>query len=270
MEQLTLGFIGCGSMGTAIIKGIVKNNTVDSDKIWVYDVQADKAEALQKNISVNVASDYSELCEKSDCIFLVVKPADLSHLLSRINNLLHENHLIVSVIAGISTGFIDSALGNNHRVIRLMPNTPCLIGEGVIAISPGKYARESDPDMVEELVASLGLTIKTEDKYMDAITALSGSGPAYVLLFLESLVEGGVNIGLDRQTAENLATQTLMGTAKMAQSSGNNYVELKNSVASPGGTTIAALKSLETNAFRGTVMDAVAAAFQRAKSLKAD
>ena len=279
MEQLSLGFIGCGAMGSAIISGIVKSNTVPAEHIWVYDVDADKPESIKNKFAVNMADDLSELCRESDYIFLAVKPADLQDLLENIRDCITGEHLLISVIAGKTTEFIESIIsgdssaacgdnaGNHPLVIRLMPNTPCLIGEGVVAVAPGSRATEDQVASVERLVEPLGLTVNTREKYMDAITALSGSGPGYAFVFMEALVDGAVNSGLDRPTAEKMASQTLLGAAAMARDTGRSLADLKGSVTSPGGTTIAAINLMENRAFRGTVMDAVGEATRKAGEL---
>ncbi len=268
MKNFSPGFIGCGAMGTAIIKGIIQSKTVKAENIWIYDVSEEKMDLLKNELSVNRASNYAELCQKSNCIFLAVKPADLQQLLARLKEQLNREHLIVSVIAGKSINFMESVLENNVRIIRLMPNTPCLIGEGVVAIAKGSRATDKDLDRVENMISSLGLTLLIEEKHLDAVTALSGSGPGYVYLFMEALVDGGVNIGLNRQIAEKMVIQTVLGSAQMAKSTGKSFSDLKNSVTSPGGTTIAALRLLESNSFHGTVMNAVQEALQKAGSLK--
>jgi len=267
LSELSLGFIGCGAMGTAIISGIASNKTVSPEKIWVYDLEKERIEYLKREFSVKEASDYADICQNSNYIFLAVKPADLHSLLNEIKSYLNSGHLLISVIAGKTTGFIESALEGQAKVIRLMPNTPCLIGEGVVAISPGSKATAEQLQQVESLVSTLGITIQTEEKKLDAITAVSGSGPGYAYLFMEAMVDGGVNAGLDRNTAEKLVAQTFLGAARMAQSTGKSFGELKNSVTSPGGTTIAAIKHMEKNSLRGIAMDAVEIAAQKAKKL---
>lgn len=268
MEQVNTGFIGCGAMGSAIIKGIINNNIISPENIWGYDLSRDKTENLKNNFGINIASNYAELCENSKQIFLAVKPADFKTVMREIKAFINKDHTVISIAAGISTAFMESVLGEYTRIIRLMPNTPCLIGEGVIAVSPGKYALNDDVDKVERMVRSLGHTLVVKEKHMNAVTALSGSGPAYAYLFMEALVDGGVSAGLDRRTATELAAQTLSGAAKMVQTTGKTLPELKYSVTSPGGTTIAALNILEENAFRGTVINAVAGAVRRAKELE--
>ena len=267
MSEVSLGFIGCGAMGTAIISGIASNKTVSPETIWVYDLEKERIEYLKREFSVKEASDYADICQNSNYIFLAVKPADLHSLLNEIKSYLNSGHLLISVIAGKTTGFIESALEGQAKVIRLMPNTPCLIGEGVVAISPGSKATAEQLQQVESLVSTLGITIQTEEKKLDAITAVSGSGPGYAYLFMEAMVDGGVNAGLDRNTAEKLVAQTFLGAARMAQSTGKSFGELKNSVTSPGGTTIAAIKHMEKNSLRGIAMDAVEIAALKAKKL---
>ncbi len=268
MERMSPGFIGCGAMGSAIIKGIINKNIMPAGNIWAYDLFHEKTKLLKNDYNVNIASDYTELLKKSSQIFLAVKPGDFKSLLEKIKPYLRNEHIFISIAAGVSTAFIESRLGGEVRVIRLMPNTPCLIGEGVVVLSSGKFTSKTDMDAVEEMVKCLGMTLNLKEEYMNAVTALSGSGPGYVFLFLEALVDGGVNVGLDRQTATDLAVQTLSGAAKMVQATGKSLPELKSSVTSPGGTTIAALKIFEENAFRGTVMNAVTEATRRAKEIE--
>ncbi|NLI69472.1 MAG: pyrroline-5-carboxylate reductase [Firmicutes bacterium] len=267
MERIKIGFIGCGVMGSAIVNGVLKSGLFAEQNVWINDRDTAKTASLGKNFAVNITDNVSELCQKSDVIIISIKPDGFDSLLREIEPFLGEDRIIVSVAAGVSTASIERILGN-RRVVRVMPNTPCLVGEGVMALAAGKYARPADLDMMEKIFKPLGMTVRIPEKNMNAVTALSGSGPAYVFLFIEALADGGVNLGLDRHLSTRLALQTILGSAQMAQKTDTGVVDLKNMVASPGGTTMAALKVFEENAFKGTVINALARAAARAGDLE--
>lgn len=267
MEGVKIGFIGCGVMGSAIINGVLKGGLIAERNVWINDRDTAKTASLRNSSAVNITTDVSELCKKSNVIIISIKPDGFDSLLRGIEPFLGDDRIIVSVAAGVSTASIEKILGK-QRVVRVMPNTPCLIGKGVMALAAGKYALPVDLDIMEKIFEPLGMTVRIPETDMNAVTALSGSGPAYVFLFIESLVDGGVNLGLDRHLATRLALQTLIGSAQMAEKMGTGIADLKNMVTSPGGTTMAALKVLEENAFKGTVINALSRAAARAGELE--
>ncbi len=263
-----IGLIGCGAMGTAIIQGIINNKTAKPEQITVFDIDQSKTDELKKTCRVTTAPGAASLCSGVDIIILAVKPADYGSLLSETASAIAEKHLLISVAAGISSSYIEELLSpKKTRVIRMMPNTPCLIGQGAIACSAGSYADEQDLSMAGEITAGLGLTVTVKEKYMDAVTGLSGSGPAYIYLIIEALIDGGISAGLDRETATALVLRTVTGAGEMLIRTGKHPAELKSMVTSPAGTTMAGLQVMEDNALRGTIIRAVEAAVRRAGEL---
>lgn len=260
------GFIGCGTMGNVLINGIMREKLLEPDQIIIYDNLISKTKQFEKE-GVSVASSLKELCQKSNFLFMVVKPQDLGDLLREIAAFLHKNQVIVSVVAGASTAFIEENLNNNMKVIRIMPNTPCLVNEGMIALCSGAGVDKKDIEIVIKILKPLGKIVVTDESLMDAVTGLSGSGPAYVCLFLEALIDGGVEVGLPRDLASLLAVQTVLGTAKMVQQTGKLPAELKNMVTSPGGTTSGGLLVLEENRVRASLISAVKKSTARAREL---
>ncbi len=267
MKQKGVGFIGCGAMGSAFIKGIIKGNKVPAAEVLVYDIRKEAVKQVLDEFPVVAAGTPRQLLEESRIVFGAVKPADYPSMLSGIKDFLRKEHLLVSVAAGITAEYIKTLLGQEVKVARLMPNTPCLIGEGAVALAADENVNAEELQEIKGLIEVLGEVVEVKEKDMDAVTGLSGSGPAYVYLFLESLIEGGVKAGLERKVASRLAVQTVMGAAKMMRDTGNHPAVLKARVTSPGGTTSAGLYELEERAFRSAVISAVTRACQRAGEL---
>ncbi len=262
-----LGFIGCGTMGTALLGGIIQKGLKKPGEIAVFDQDSSKTEYLKEKHEVNIMPDASTLCSKAQTVFLAVKPQDMPNLLKEIKNDVTDNHLIISVAAGLKLEFFQSILGHDKKVIRVMPNTPCLIGEGMSVASKGSAVSAEEEQEVVTLLEALGKVVVLDEKHMDVVTGLSGSGPAYVLLFIESLADGGVEMGLNRDTALLLAAQTVYGAASMLMEKQENPAVLKNMITSPGGTTSAGLLAMEQGAVRASIIKAVIEATQRSKAL---
>ncbi len=262
-----IGFIGCGSMGSAIIKGTVNKGKLSPSNIWCYEINQEALEALTQEVPLRVASSYEELLKNSSMVFLAVKPGDYASLLQELQDNIRKDQVLISVAAGISISYLEKYLGTDAKIVRVMPNTPCLVGEGAIAISSGPTVSEEELNTIKSLLQCLGLTVVVQEKDMNAVTGLSGSGPAYVYLFLESLIEGGVKAGLDRETAGELARQTVKGAAEMMKVNEQHPALLKSAVTSPGGTTSYGLYVLEEERFRAAVVRAVEKACIRAKEL---
>ncbi|UNC93866.1 pyrroline-5-carboxylate reductase [Candidatus Contubernalis alkalaceticus] len=254
-------------MGTALLSGIIHSNLVHPTDIMVWDVLSQKTEDIKKQYKVVAASQMKDMFDLPRMIFLAVKPADMPQVLDHIRDFLKDDHLIISVAAGISIDQIIKVVGTDQKVIRLMPNTPCLISMGMTVVSPGNNVAENELSFVMKLMEALGKVVILEEKLMDAATGLSGSGPAYVFMFVEALADGGVKMGLPRDKALLLAAQTVSGAAEMVIQSGEHPSTLKDRVASPGGTTIEGIYALEKKSFRGTIMKAVEAAVKRAGEL---
>lgn len=264
IEGNIIGIIGVGNMGEAILRGLHKKKIggiIISEK---NDVRRDY---IQRMYQVDSASDNLELAARADIIILAVKPQDAKVVLEELCPRMDESKLLISLAAGITIQHVCSFLGTEARLIRAMPNMAAIVLESATALTRGGSASEQDVDTARELFDSLGRTVVLQEALMDAVTGLSGSGPAYVALFVEALADGGVRMGLPRQEALDLAAQTVLGTARLLLETGEHPAVLKDRVASPGGTTIAALSVLEHQGFRGTVIEAVIASAERAREL---
>lgn len=262
-----IGIIGGGKMGSVLIGGVISRNLIPAVHITVSDTILERLEELKTIYGVNTTSDNKEALAASDIIILAVKPQNMAEVLEGMSVAFHQNQLIISIAAGIPTKFIEGFFGKGPRVVRVMPNTPALIGEGAAALAGGSYATEEDLDMARAIFESVGITVSVKEDLMDAVTGLSGSGPAYVFLIIEALADAGVNLGLSRDVALKLSAQTIMGASKLFLSGNKHPAELKDMVTSPGGTTIAGLKALEEGKLRATLMAAVEAAALRSRDL---
>ncbi len=265
MEKL--GFVGCGAMGSALIKGILESKVMQAENIICWDTDAQKLTALREQYNITAATHSRQVPEFADIIFLAVKPGDVPKVLAEFGERITEGHLLVSIAAGVTQAQIKRGLTSKAKVIRIMPNTPCLVGAGMIVIAPGKEVPDDGIEAVIKLLEPVGRVIVLAEKQLDAVTGLSGSGPAYVFAFIEALADGGVKAGLSKETALLLAAQTVLGAAKMMLETGEHPSVLKDRVTSPGGTTIEGLSVLEKGGFRGNIMGAVEAATRRSREL---
>jgi pyrroline-5-carboxylate reductase len=262
--------IGSGSMGGALMKGAAKTAGLG---IGFTDADLSKAEAAARALGVSVYASNAEAAAKGDFVFLAVKPQVLPAVLEEIAPVLtarlaHGNPpVVVSMAAGFSLAKIHALLGAPVPLVRIMPNTPALVSRGVIAMTVSPETPADKAADLEKILSAAGMVDRVAEKYLDAVTGLSGSGPAFVCLFIEALADGGVLAGLPRDTALRFAAQTVGGTAALVTESGRHPGELKDMVASPGGTTIAGVAALENGAFRGTVINAVQAAWKRSAEL---
>lgn len=268
MQDHRIGLIGCGAMGTAMARGMIKKGGVDPAAVQVYDLSRERREKLAQELQLTAAAELSAMLLHCRHIFIAVKPQDMAALLDTIRPLVKPHQLVTSIAAGITIQFIASLLPPESKVIRLMPNTACLVGEGAMAISSGAAVTAAEQEEVSTLLSSLGLVVPVPENLMDAVTGLSGSGPAYVFLFVEALIDAGVNVGLKREVASDLVVQTVIGAAQMLRESKLHPAELRNAVTSPAGTTSAALQVLEEEGFRSSLGKAVMQAFRRAGELQ--
>jgi len=263
--------IGSGNMGYALMKGA--SSLSSGIKIFFTDTDKEKARNASDSLKAQVIESNTEAVKKGDYIFLAVKPQVLPHVLFEIEGALKERvnskspPVVVSMAAGWSIKKIQETVSCRLPVVRIMPNTPALIGKGVIAFSPSSEVPEEKIQELKEILGCSGIVDKIDERCMDAVTGLSGSGPAFVYLFIEALADGGVRAGLPRDKALEYAAQTVVGAASMIRETGKHPGELKDMVTSPGGTTIEGIASLENGAFRGTVMKAVEAACRRSAEL---
>ncbi len=267
MLEDRIGFIGAGKMGGAIIKGILRAGLVDRSRIAASDPVESLGKALVEETGIRFMQDNAGLVQASDIVILAVKPQVMDGVLRELAGAVPGETLWVSIAAGVPIHRIESLLPEGARVVRVMPNTPCLVGQAASAYSGGRWARSEDLHKVDEILSSVGLAVAVEEHHLDAVTALSGSGPAYVFLFIESLIAGGVQMGLSRDVAHNLALQTVHGAAVMARGAEGHLADLRDAVTSPAGTTAAGLLALEQGGFRATVMEAVIEAAERSQAL---
>ena len=260
-----IGIIGVGNMGEAIVRGLQKKGF--SEGIAASDVRPDRRDSIKKTYGLEVFSDSKQLASQVDIVIVAVKPQDLRGVLEEISSALDPSKILISIVAGASLATISSILGQNLRLIRAMPNIAALVLESATALSQGGEASAEDMEVSQEIFDALGRTVILPETLMDAVTGMSGSGPAYVCLIIEALADGGVRMGLPRREALELATQTVLGTSRLLLEQGIHPGELKDKVASPGGTTIAGIASLEARGVRGAMIEAVISATQRSKEL---
>lgn len=266
----TVGFIGAGAMAEALIKSLVEKKYTEPGKIWASDISESRLKYLNEQYGINCRADNQEVVKNSDVIIYAVKPFLLGDVLPEIARAVKgSSQLHVSVAAGISLSFIEQLLPAGSPVIRVMPNTPSLIGAGASAFSLGAHASSGHEKLVREILDCTGVSVKVPEHLLNAVTGLSGSGPAYVFMFIEALIDGGVKNGLPRDVASLLATQTVLGAARLVQETGEHPARLKDMVTTPGGTTIAALHILEEGGLRATVINAVEASAKRAEEMGA-
>ncbi len=267
MLKEKIGFIGGGKMGEALCKGIINAGLSNSGNIMVSDVVVERCRLLNQEIGVLTTQKNDEVVSFADVIILAVKPQMMNEVLINLKNDITNRHLVVSIAAGIPIRFIESRLQTGIRIIRVMPNTPCLIGLSATAYAPGKYATIEDGKLVSSLFNAVGKVFQLDEKYLDAVTGLSGSGPAYVYMVIEAMSDGGVKMGLPRDISTALAAQTVMGAAKMVLETGQHPAQLKDAVTSPGGTTIEGISKLEDGGLRSAFINAVEAATLKSKKL---
>lgn len=266
----TIGFLGAGNMAGALIKGLLHSGVVEASAIVASDVKADRLKHLHAVHGIRVTQDNHELVREVDVLVLSVKPQVIDKALSLVGADIQAHTLVISVAAGVPIEAIEGRLPPHARVVRSMPNTPATALAGATAIAGGTHATEADMERAEQIFQAVGRVVRLEEGLLDAVTGLSGSGPAYVMLIIEALADGGVKVGLHRDTALLLAAQTVYGSAKLLLETGDHPGRLKDMVTSPGGTAIAGLHTLESGALRKTLIDAVETATRRAAELGAE
>jgi pyrroline-5-carboxylate reductase len=258
-----IGFIGGGKMATALIRGLLRAGLVEAHAIAVGEPSAQARAALSQAANVSVSADNQQPLRHGQIIVLAVKPQDIPGVLQELRQGLRPDQLVVSLAAGIRLEQLEGALGT-QRTIRVMPNTPCLVGCGASCFARGRWATDHDASLIHTMLSAVGTVAEVPEPLLDAVTGLSGSGPAYVAIFIEALADGGVRMGLSRELALALAIQTTLGTARLLAETQLHPGQLKDMVASPGGTTIAGIHALERAGLRAAVMDAVEAATRQA------
>ncbi len=258
-----IGVIGCGNMGEALIKGMIEKSKVESTQIVVNDINKERQNYIVEKYNT-AGSDIKKVVSFSEMVFLVVKPKDLEKTLEPVKDLFNENQILISVLAGVRIQKLKN-LVKNPNIVRIMPNTPALIGEGVIGVSFEKEIEKKEE--IVNLLKALGEVFEVKEELLDVITGLSGSGPAYVFTFIDALAQGGVKMGLSYQDALKIATQTVLGSAKLLKETEEHPAVMRDKVTSPAGTTIYGLHELEKRNFKDAVISAVEKATERSKEL---
>lgn len=265
----TLGFLGAGNMAGAILKSVAGKRLIEPQDCWACDVLPEKPRALAAELGISVAASAAELFEKCASVVIATKPQDLAALLESIKGDVTPDHRIISICAGAATKMFEAALGEGARVVRVMPNTPALIGEGAAGVAGGAHATPDDVAAVVALFEAVGIAAEVAESDLDAITALSGSGPAYVFKTIELLEAAGIEMGLDPDLSRRFAIQTFVGASKLAAESDATPAELRARVTSKGGTTAAALEAFESGGLDALFISAVKRARERSIELAA-
>lgn len=262
-----IGVIGAGKIGSAILRGAIGAGLVRKEQVMASDVSKSLRQSVAKELGIKVTPSNGKVCDFADIVILSVKPQIVDPVLKEMAKKLGRTKLLISVAAGVPLSRLEGHLTKGARVVRVMPNISCVVGAAASCYSGGTHATAKDLEKVGLILSSFGIALPLEEKYLDAVTGLSGSGPAYVFLFMESLADAGVQLGLARDVALKLAVQTVFGAAKMALESGKHLGQLRDEVTSPGGTTIAGLYALEKGGFRSTVIEAILRAAERSREL---
>jgi pyrroline-5-carboxylate reductase len=266
---MQVGLIGCGKMGQALALGAIRSGSLEAENLHVFDPIPAAVDQLLSDTSAHASPALSSLISACEVLLLCVKPGDIQTVLEQVadSEKSANDLLILSIAAGVTISQMESLVAGKARIIRAMPNTPALVGEGAAAYSLGSQANDEDATFAKSLLGSVGTVHEVKESLMDAVTGISGSGPAYVFTFIEALADGALLEGIPRDQALALATQTVLGAATLVRDSGSLPAELRDRVTSPGGTTISGLAALETGAFRSTIINAVSSATRRSKEL---
>lgn len=267
LEQKKVGFIGAGTMAKAIIKGIISSNIMPKENLAASEISPEVAAKASEETGIQVLTDNIELAKQSDIIILCVKPYMIEEVLKNIKQVITPNKVVVSIAAGVNLQQIEDILGTGISTIRVMPNTPALVGEGMSAICRGKLATGEESELIVKLFKSVGKCIEVEEKDINAVTGISGSGPAFMYLIIEALADGGVKMGLKKEVALKLASQTALGAAKMVIETKKHPAILKDEVATPGGCTVAGLSMMEKEKVRSALIKTVQETAETASEL---
>jgi pyrroline-5-carboxylate reductase len=265
--KLTIGFLGAGKMAAALARGFVRAGLLTARQIIASDPSEAARAAFAKEVGAKTTASNPEVARFANVLVLAVKPDQVGTVLADVRDHFTAKHCLISIAAGMPLAKLEAGLGAGARLIRVMPNTPALVGASATAFALGKSARPEDGELAQKLFSAIGLAFQVKEALLDAVTGLSGSGPAYVCLFIEGLSDGGVAAGLPREVATRLAAQTVLGSAKMVLETGLHPGVLKDMVTSPGGTTIEGLHELEKGKVRGALISAVRAAAEKSRKL---
>lgn len=264
-----LGFIGAGNMAEAIARGVLTGKLYRPEDILAADVSPQRRAYFADQLKIRAMDQAIPVVTQCQTVLLCVKPQQMPELLASLRDFVTPQHLLLSIAAGISTRYIEQNLdpGKNIRVVRAMPNTPMLVGQGMVAICPGAHATTQDLATARNIYQSSAAVVEVQESQLDAVTAVSGSGPAYVFFLVEQMIQAGIELGLDPQTAHQLATRTALGAATMLCNSADSPAELRRKVTSPGGTTLAAITHMQQQNLPQTIVDALKAAARRSQEL---
>ena len=263
---MKLGFVGAGNMAQAIIGGVLASGLLKKEEIIASDVMPEMAELVKEKFGIHTTTDNNEVA-KADIIFLAVKPVYCQKVIEGIREQISENQIIVSIVAGKTVTWLEEMFGGKKKIVRTMPNTPALVGEGITAACPNENVTSEETEQVCEILESFGKAEVVTESIMDAVVAISGSSPAYVFLFIEAMADAAVAEGMPRAQAYRFAAQAVLGSAKMVLETGKHPGELKDMVCSPAGTTIDAVRVLEQTGFRSSVMECMKACAEKSRKL---
>ena len=264
---MKLGFIGTGNMASAIMGGIIKNNVIPAEEIIGADLFAPGRERAQKEYGINVTADNKEVASKAETIILSVKPQFYASVIADIKDVVTDNQIIITIAPGKTLAWLAEQFGKDVKIVRTMPNTPAMVGEGMTAATPNEYVTKEELDYACKILSAFGKVEVVTEHIMDADVAVSGSTPAYVFMFIEAMADAAVAEGMPRAQAYKFAAQAVLGSAKMVLETGKHPGELKDMVCSPAGTTIEAVGVLEEHGFRSAVIDAMKACVDVAKGM---
>jgi len=267
MLEATVGLLGAGKMGEALARGLLRARALPLERLMLSDSDPQRRKAVARALGVEVLDDNRRLIQEAGILVLALKPDVTRAVLPELADAITPEKLLVSIAAGVSLAELEAMVGADKRVVRVMPNTPALVGAGAAGYALGRNASERDAATVEKLLGAVGLCVRVPERLLDAVTGLSGSGPAFVAVFIEALADGGVLCGLPRQQALTLAAQTVLGTARLVLDGGKHPAQIKDMVASPGGTTIEGLRALEELGLRAAAIAAVQAAAEKSAIL---
>ncbi len=267
LKKKKIAILGAGNMGEALAKGLLRAGKIPPEFLTCTDARAERREEIHKRYGVQVTGDNRAAAAQADLVVLAVKPQVIESLLDEIAPAVDAKKLVISIAAGVPIAALARKLGAGVRIVRTMPNTPALVGAGATALARGPHATDGDLEQALALFEAVGVAVVVEEHHLDAVTGLSGSGPAFVFMAIEALADGGVKVGLARPVAMALAAQAVMGSAKLVLETGEHPGRLKDQVTSPGGTSIAGVHALEQHGFRAALIAAVEAATRRSREL---
>jgi pyrroline-5-carboxylate reductase len=267
LKNKTIAFLGAGNMGEALIRGLLAAKTMAPLQIIATDVRRERLDELAKTFGVRITSDNVKAVSDADIVLLAVKPQQMSTVLAPLKSATSDHKLFISIAAGVTAARIEGVLGGKTRVVRVMPNTPALVGAGAAALAKGAHATDDDLATAESILGAVGITVRVEEKFIDAVTALSGSGPAYIFFVTEAMIKAGIAAGLDEALARKLTIQTVYGSARLLVESGEDPESQRRKVTSPGGTTEAALKVMSERKLVEIFAEAIQAAERRSREL---